>query len=59
MKWGWHIIHANNWRYNDRWGVSRHWATEKWSVLRDGEHLPSEYETPQAAIEEAEKLMEE
>jgi hypothetical protein len=57
MKWGWRRIDDNNWHYDASWAVTRHWATQRWYVVRDGKHLLVDHATAQAAIEEAEELM--
>jgi hypothetical protein len=57
MKWGWQRIDANNWQYNGSWAVTRHWATQRWYVVRDGKHMLVDHATAQAAIEEAERMM--
>jgi hypothetical protein len=57
MRWGWKRIDANNWRFNKTWAVSKHWATDRWYVNKDGADLLTDHATAQAAIDEAERLM--
>lgn len=57
MKWGWRAENPDTWRFDDEWSVVRDWADNRWFVVRGGKWMLENHATAQAAIAEAERLM--
>lgn len=57
MKWGWRRENDHTWRFNDRWMVAKDWSSDQWYVVRNGDWMLENYDSAQAAIAAAERLM--